>query len=51
VKRIAIPQILLSTTSFSKLWQLAKAIIPGPRLKLIPDNAASIIPTPDSSPD
>ena len=42
--RWTIPQISLSTTSFSRLMQLSKSSMPGPETLLTPVSAASVIP-------
>ena len=44
------PQISLSRTSFSRLWQLSKSSMPGPETLLMPESAASIAPMPVSRP-
>ena len=44
------PQISLSTTSFSRLWQLSKSCIPGPETLLIPESAAKVAPIEVSKP-
>ena len=44
------PQISLSRTSFSRLWQLSKSSMPGPEMLLMPDSAARVAPMPVSSP-